>query len=79
MRLWYHAIAEPTILHWLKSGLPSSEVIRQVPLFRQYKTGSPSSIPKDLDEPNYTDRHAQNRTYKGAHNNGYNTWNFLQT
>ncbi len=44
-------MAEPTILHWLKSGLPSFEVIRQVSLFRQYKTGSPSSIPKNLDEP----------------------------
>ena len=72
-------MAEPTILHWLKSGLPSFEVIRQVPHFKQYKTGSPSSIPKDLDEPNYTDRHAQNGTHEGAHNNDYNARKFVQT
>ena len=72
-------VAEPTILHWLKSGLPSFEVVRQVPLFKQNKTGSPSSIPKDLDEPNHTDRHAQNETHEGAHNNAYNTQKFVQT
>ena len=44
-------MAEPSILHWLTSDLPSFEVIRQVSLLRQHKTGSPSSIPKDLDEP----------------------------
>ena len=72
-------MAEPTILHWLKSGLPSSEVIRQVSLFRQYKTGSPSSIPKDPDETNHTDRHAQKGTHEGVHNNDYNTRKFVQT
>ena len=44
-------MAEPTILHWLKSDLPSFEVIRQFSLFKQYKTGSPSRILGDLHEP----------------------------
>ena len=72
-------MVEPTILHWLKSDLPSVEVIRQVPLLIQYKTGSPSSTTKDLDEPNYTDRHAKNGTHEGAHNNDYNAQKFVQT
>src|SRR5438132_2049391 len=44
-------VAEPSILHWLKSDFPSLEVIRQLSLFKQYKAGSPSSIPEDLDKP----------------------------
>ena len=79
MRLWYHAAAEPTILYRLKSGRPSFEVIRQVSLFRQYKTGSPSSIPEDPDRPNHSDRHAQKGTHEGVHNNDYNTQKFVPT
>src|SRR5436190_7986812 len=67
------AVVEPSILHWLKSDLPSFEVIRQVSLFRQYKTGSPSSIPEDPNRPNHSDRHAQKGTHEGVHNNDYNT------
>ena len=78
MRLWYHAVAGPPILHWLKSDLPSVEVIRQFSLFKQYKTGSPSSIPEDLDKAVGHGLTYTARTHEGAHNNDYNTQRFVQ-
>ena len=72
------AVAEPSILHWLKSDLPLLEVIRQLSLFKQYKIGRPSSIPEDLDKPNCLGSTYTAGTHEGIHNNDYNTQNFYK-
>src|SRR5207237_380332 len=66
-------VAEPSILHWLKSDLPSLEDIKQFSLLKQYKTGSPSSILKDLDKPVDHGSTYTAGTHEGVHNNDYNT------
>src|SRR5438105_954636 len=71
-------VVEPSILHWLKSDLPSFEVIRQLSLFKQYKIGRPSSIPEDLDKPNCLGSTYTAGTHEGIHNNDYNTQNFYK-
>src|SRR6266540_3388350 len=72
------AVVEPSILHWLKSDLPSLEVIRQFSLFKQYKTDHPSSTPEDLDKPVGHGSTYTAGTHEGVHNNDYNTRGFVQ-
>ncbi len=45
----------------------STEVGQHTSLFKQCKTGRPSEVPEDPDEPNRSDRHTQNRTHEGVH------------
>ena len=71
-------MVEPSILHWLKRDLSSFEVIQQFSLFKQYKTGSPSSILEDLDKPNCLGSTYIGGTHEGVHNNDYNTQRFIQ-